>query len=144
MGFSKHLPSMKKLALALMAALLFGCATDPLLTGLPQDWQGKPAADLRAAWGEPTRTISESGGVEVWEYLKAGDFVAPKREDTSFRVGGGGGSAMFGASGGISTVKHDERLSRYENVWRFKIKKGRVTAWYAARMEDGRVIWQDH
>lgn len=135
---------MKTLLYAAVALLFTGCASDPVLTGKPQDWKGKPAADLRAAWGDPTRIIPESGSVEVWEYVKDGDFVAPKREDTSFRLGGGGGSGMFAAAGGISTLKHDERLSRYENIWRYKIKDGKITGWYAARMEDGRIIWQDH
>jgi hypothetical protein len=123
--------------------LIAGCASDPLLTGKPQDWKGRPASQLEMAWGPPTRRIQSSDKIEVWEYVKSGDFVAPKREDTSFRVGGGSGAGMFGASGGITTLKHDERLSRYENIWRFKIKNGKVVGWYAARLEDGRIVWQD-
>lgn len=132
--------------LILICAILTfaGCVSNPLLTGKPQDWKGKLAADLRAALGPPIRIIPESGGTEIWEYVNTGEFVAPKEENTSFRMGGAGGSGMFGASGGINTLTHNERLSRYENVSRFQIKNGRVKRWYAARVEDGRTVWEDH
>lgn len=121
--------------------LLLGCVSDPVMTGKPQHWRGKSADSLRASWGEPTRIIRESERVEVWEYVKSGDFIAPGRERTDFNVGP---KPFGGATGGITTLKQGERISEYENIRRFKIKDGKVTGWYAARMEGGRVVWEDH
>src|SRR5262245_36700912 len=109
--------AMRKLVIVFIGFLLTaGCASNPLLTGKPHDWQGKPATDLKTALGEPTRVIPQSDGTEIWEYVNSGDYVAPKEENTSFRMGGAGGGGMFGASGGINTVSQGPRLSRYENV----------------------------
>lgn len=127
-----------------LTAVLSGCASNPVLTGKPQHWKGRSVAELKAALGEPTRVIAQAKGVEVWEYINGGDFVAPKEENTNFRVGGSGGGALFGAGGGISTVTHGERLSRFENVTRFEIRHGKVKRWYASRVVDGRVVWEDH
>lgn len=136
---------MKKLLVGFcLVAVVTGCASNPVLTGKPQHWKGKSVADLRAALGEPTRVIPQGKGIEVWEYVNAGDFVAPKEENTNFRVGGSGGGPFFGASGGINTVTQGERLSRYENVTRFEIRNGKVRKWYASRLVDGRVVWEDH
>jgi hypothetical protein len=135
---------MKKIYSALAGVLLTGCVSDPVLTGMPQDWQGKNVADLKAAWGDPTRVIAESNGTEVWEYRKSGQFVAPGEENTAFRMGGGGGSGMFGASGGIKTIKQGERQSAYENVARFSVKNGKIKKWYAERFVDGQRVWSDH
>lgn len=126
-----------------IAFLFVGCASNPVLTGKPQDWKGKSASDLEAAWGEPTRVISQSDGTEVWEYVKTGEFVAPENERTSFNVGGGGGSTFFGASGGINTTEQGQRLSQYENIFRFQINNGKVRKWFAARIVDGQTVWSD-
>ena len=134
----------KLVAAACLGLILIGCASDPLMTGLPQDWQGKRAEDLRHTLGEPTRIQTESDGSEVWEYRESGDFVAPGEEHTSFRMGGASGSGMFGAHGGIKTLKSGEREARYENVARFKIRNGKVKAWYAERLVDGERVWSDH
>lgn len=137
---------MKSLFPLLTLSLLVGCATsDPLMTGKPQDWKGKPAADLRAGWGEPTSTIRQSNGDEVWVYHKAGDRVIPKGESTSFAFGGIGTGSTYGASAGFSSEKRPEdRLSHEENVCRFKIRNGKIREWYAARIVDGRTVWEDH
>jgi hypothetical protein len=144
---------MKLLPFASLLALVFaGCASDPLLSGKPQDWQGKPAADLRAAWGEPTKVITQSDG-EYWEYTNGKDYVIPASEDTNFRLGGGSSgynsgtgasSSGFGASGGISKSKSGERVSHVENVARFLIRDGKVKKWSAARIVDGQTVWSDH
>jgi hypothetical protein len=124
--------------------LLGGCVSDPMLTGKPQDWKGKAASDLRAGWGEPTRIIPQTGGVEIWEYTKTGELVAPEQNNTSFNMGGGGGANFFRARGGINTTKHEQRLSQYQNIWRFMIRSGKVKKWSAARIVDGQTVWSDH
>lgn len=136
---------MQRLMLSLLGfVLLAACASNPVLTGKPQDWKGKPAGDLRAVLGKPTRIITQTDGSEIWEYVNSGEFIAPQEENTSFRMGGGSGGGMFGASGGINTVTHGQRLSQYQNITRFQIRKGKVKGWYASRIVDGRVVWEDH
>jgi hypothetical protein len=130
---------MRTKLLPLVVLCLAGCASDPLLTGRAQDWQGKLAADLKTAWGEPTKITRDSTGDEIWEYVQGGDFVAPKEDKTSFNVGVG----SFGGGGGISTRKYDQRLSNYQNISRFRIHNGKIKAWYAARVVDGTVVWHD-
>jgi hypothetical protein len=134
---------MKTLPLLFAVLLLAGCA-NPVMTGKPQHWMHKPAEDLKAVWGQPTRTIPQKDGTEVWEYVKSGDFVAPGEDDTTFGMRGSGGGGGFRASGGAHTTKRGEHPSRYENVWRFMIKNGKVCQWYASRTEDGRIVWEDH
>lgn len=53
------------------------------------------------------------------------------------------GWRCFGAGGGISTKKYDERLSRYENIYRFQVKDGKIRRWFAARVVDGATVWSD-
>lgn len=130
--------------LLLISILLCGCASSvPLLTGKPQDWKGKPADDLRAGWGEPTHVMRESNGDEVWEYREAGNRVIPKGESMSFGFAGIG--SPYGGAGGFSSEKRPEdRVSHEENVCRFKIRDGKIRDWYAARIIDGRTVWEDH
>ena len=135
---------MKRISfVCLLAFVLAGCASDPLLTGKPQDWQGKPAADLRAAWGEPTKVITQSDG-EYWEYSNSGDYLAPAEENMRFNAGGFGSGGGFGASGAVKTTKQGERISRYENIARFLIRDGKVKKWSASRIVDGQTVWSDH
>lgn len=135
---------MKTILAILVVAVLVGCvSSDPLMTGKPQDWQGKPASDLKAALGEPMHVITASNGDEIWEYHKANDVVIPKGENMSFGFAGLGSSA--GGAGGFSSEKRPEdRISRVENLYRFKIRGGKVREWYAARIMDGRIVWEDH
>ena len=127
----------------MVVILLVGCAGDPLMSGKPQDWIGHPASDLRSAWGEPTRIMTESNGAEVWEYHKASDVIIPKGEN--MRLGFSGVGGPYGGSGGFSMEKRpDDRPAKDEQLFRFKIRNGKVNRWYAARMLDGRVIWEDH
>src|SRR5688572_16199344 len=99
-----------------VALLLTGCASNPILSGKPQDWKGKRADEMRAGLGEPTEIKPKADGSEIWIYRKTGEFLAPERGRTNFRMGGGGGSAVFGASGGINTSKRSEQVTDYENV----------------------------
>jgi hypothetical protein len=126
-----------------VCVVFIGCASNPILTGKPQDWVGHLAVDLRGAWGEPTKTTRQSDGAEIWEYSKTGEFVAPKQDNTSFNIGGGGFGGSFGGSGGINTLKYDQRMSHYENVTRFLVKDGKIKRWFAARIEDGKTVWSD-
>lgn len=87
--------------------------------------------------------MPQMDGSEIWEYVYAGEFVSPKQENTSFTMGGAQGSGMFGASGGIQTTEQKERLSKYENRFRFLIEDGEVKDWYAERLVDGRIVWSD-
>ncbi len=134
---------MKSLWMVLISVLLTGCVSDPVLTGKPQHWKGKSASDLKAAWGAPTRIIPESNGTEVWEYHKATDMIIPKGEN--MRLGFGGLGGQFGGSGAFSMEKRPEdRPAREEQVFRFKVRDGKITRWYAARILDGRIVWEDH
>lgn len=135
--------------LFLCALLLAGCAApDPMLTGKPQDWKGRQSSELLSVMGQPTRVIHQSAMVEIWEYKKVGEFVAPKQNNTSFNMGGmstkSGSFGGFGASGGWGTTERGERLSTYENLLRFKVKAGKIVGWSAARFVDGAVVWSDH
>jgi hypothetical protein len=134
---------LKLIAFAL-AAFLIGCATsDPMVTGKPQHWKGKPSLDLRTAWGDPTRVIPQANGDQVWEYSRSGDFTVPKGESMSLGFRGLGGA--YGGSGGFSMEKRPEdRMSREEELYRFKIRKEKIVEWYAARFVDGRKVWEDH
>jgi len=133
---------MKTLAFLLSVITLTGCATsNPLMTGKPQDWMWKPAAELKTALGEPTRVIPQQDGAEIWEYVTKEEFVAPGEEKMTF----GAGKAPFGGiAGGSRTTKRGERASSYVNTWRYLIRDGKVRKWYAERMEDGKVVWSDH
>ena len=134
---------MKRIALLLALLALFGCASDPLVTGKPQDWKGRAAADLRTAMGTPTRIITAANGDEIWEYYLSRDRMIPKGESMNFSFGGLGSTA--GGAGGFASEKRPEdRLSRVEQLRRFKIHKGKVTEWYAANIVDGRTVWEDH
>lgn len=123
---------------------LAACASDPMLTGKPQHWRGKPAAQLRAAWGEPTRIITQTANSEYWEYSRSGKFTAPGQDSTSFNLGAFGSGGFTGASGGINTLKYDSRQAQFENIARFLIKDGKVKKWAAMRLVDGQVVWSDH
>jgi hypothetical protein len=127
-----------------IGVLLIGCASNPILSGKPQDWKGKPSGDMRAALGEPTEVVPQADGSEIWIYRKTGEFLAPAQDRTNFRMGGGGGSGVFGAGGGINTSKRSEQVTDYENLWRFQIKNGKVRRWYAQRYEGGQLVWEDH
>jgi hypothetical protein len=134
----------KTLLFAATLGFLIGCASNPVLTGKPQHWKGKRVEELRAALGIATQIIPQSDGSEIWVYSKRGEFLAPAQERTKFGIMGAGGSSAFGASGGINTVASGERVTDYENVWRFQIKNGKVRKWYAQRLEGGQVVWEDH
>jgi len=123
--------------------LLGACATNPVLSGKPQDWKGRSAEEMRAALGNPTKIIPQKDG-EVWVYSKSGEFVAPAEENMRFSAAGGGGGTFMGASGGVNTTKQPQRQAEYENVWRFLVKGGKVKKWYAQRFVDGQVVWEDH
>jgi hypothetical protein len=127
-----------------MCVAFIGCATDPLMSGKAEDWVGHLGTDLKTSWGEPTNVIRKSDGTEIWEYLQSGDFRSPEQENTSFRLGGLSGGNAFSAGGGINTTKNKEHIGTYQKIFRFSIKAGKIKSWYAARVEDGRVVWEDH
>ena len=129
-------PTKRHLSLFVFA-LLVGCASDPAVTGKPQDWMGHPASDLRASQGEPTKIVHQSNGDEVWEYVNSRGYIVPKGESMSAGLGGG--------VGGFSMEKRPEdRPAEEINLSRFKIRNGKVVEWYASRSVNGRVVWQDH
>ena len=128
-------------AATLVLALLTACTTNPVLSGKPQDWVGHDAGEMRTSLGEPTKIVPQKDGSEVWIYSRTGEFVAPAEENTNFQIGG---NAFTGAGGGINTVKGREHQAEFENVSRFLIKNGRVKQWWAQRLVDGRVVWEDH
>ena len=134
--------AMKSALSVLLVAFLVGCASsDPMVTGKPQDWRGKPAVDLRAAWGDPTRVVTASNGDEIWEYREGADYTIPKGES----IRAGLGSSPSGGAGMFSMEKRPEdRTSRQEQLFRFKIRQGKIIDWYAARFVDGRTVWEDH
>lgn len=41
-------------------------------------------------------------------------------------------------------MKQKERTGSYEKIFRFSIRDGKVKRWYASRIEDGRVVWEDN
>jgi hypothetical protein len=133
---------MKQTFSILLVAFLVSCASpDPMVTGKPQDWKGKASIDLRTALGEPTRIISQSNGDEVWEYRESADYTIPKGES----IRAGLGSSPSGGTGLFSMEKRPEdRTSRQEQLFRFKIRQGKIIEWYAARFADGRKVWEDH
>ena len=93
--------------LSMICIGLVGCGTaDPRITGQPQDWRGKPAADLKQFMGEPERIVSSADGSELWEYQKVNDKVVPKGESTSF-FGGGGNFGLSGAFSSENERAHD-------------------------------------
>lgn len=128
-------------ALVLSILIFSGCASDPLVTGKPQDWVGKPAVDLKKFMGEPQQSITSANGAEVWTYRSAEDRIIPKGESMSFF----GGANTERAAGAFSSEKRPEdRMTKIEHLYRFKVKGGIVTEWYAARIVDGRTVWEDH
>lgn len=136
---------MKRIApILLSCALLAGCASNPVMTGKAEHWVGHLASELRENWGPPTKIVTQAKGIEVWEYSESGDYLSPASQNTSFRFGGFGSGGAIGGGGGISTVQNKEHVGRYQKVFRFEIKQGKVRAWYAARIEDGRVVWEDN
>jgi hypothetical protein len=135
---------MKSLFAAIVLLLFTACASNPVLSGKPQDWKGKGADEMRAALGEPTEIKPQADGSEIWIYRKTGEFLAPAKERTDFRVGGAGDGGAFGARGGINSSKRSEQVTDYENIWRFQIKNGKVRRWYAQRFEGGQLVWEDH
>jgi hypothetical protein len=107
---------MKTLSLAfIVAILLVGCASNPLLTGEPADWVRKPAAELRNSLGEPTRTVVHQDGSQTWEYVTEGEYVREHRSPGHF-----------------------------VNVTRYLVKDGKVRKWFTERIEDGVVVRSDH
>lgn len=134
---------MKQLLLAVLISVV-GCSTpDPMVTGKPQDWRGRPAVDLRTAWGEPTRIIPQSNGDEVWEYRESSDFVIPKGENINLGFGGLGSDR--GGGGAFSMEKRPEdRIGHEVKLYRFKIRAGKIEEWYAARIVNGRTVWEDN
>lgn len=134
---------MKKLMAALAVAFAAGCASDPLMSGKPQDWVGHQSSQLRATMGEPNKVIASTKGAEIWEYVKDKDYVIPRGENMSLGFRGLGGP--YGGSGGFSMDKRpDDRQTHEEQLFRFKIKNGKVTEWYANRTVNGQVVWEDH
>ena len=129
-----------KVAACLALIVFCGCAHDPVITGKPKHWTGKPSADLRAAWGEPTRIMAAGSNGEYWEYSKTGEFHAPAEKRMRFRAGTGFGAA----SGGVTTTQTDARMSRFEDVVRFLVRDGKVRKWSATQLVDGRVVWTKH
>jgi len=130
--------------LALVCAGLLGCATNPVMSGRPQDWRGHSAEEMRAGLGEPTSIKPQTDGSEIWEYRKSGDFVAPAEENMSFRAGGFSNGGFAGANGKVRTLKSGEHEASYENIWRFQFRNGKVRRWSAARLVDGVTVWSDH
>jgi len=98
-----------------------------------------PSAD--DAGGEPSRIVKEANGDEVWIYSKEGDRIIPKGESTSFGFGAMGSGASSTYS---SEQRLDDRLSHEETIWRFKIRNSKIREWGAARLVDGRIVWEDH
>ena len=134
--------SVKATIVILLAVLLVSCASDPMVTGKPQHWKGKPAADLETAWGKPTRVVTASSGDQIWEYYQSGDLLIPKGENMSFGFAGIGAST--GGAGAFSSEKRPEdRVSREVKLFRFKVRDGKIREWYAARTLDGRTVWED-
>ena len=71
------------------------------------------------------------------------DMLVPKGENMSFGFAGIGSSSS-GAGGFSSEKRPEDRISRGETLFRFKIHEGKIKAWYAARILDGRtgqVLW---
>lgn len=124
--------------------LVAGCASNPMLTGKPQHWKGRTTEELLTGLGQPSKVIPQADASEIWVYSRKGDYLAPAEESTKFRMGGGGGESFFGAAGGINTQKQGERVTDYENVWRFLVRKGKVRKWYAQRFVGGQLVWEDH
>src|ERR1700683_4724045 len=101
---------MKKSVFVLAAAILAGCASDPLMTEEAHDWVGHKMDDLIAAVGPPTRTIQQSehnqsnptkakmfegksqGNSTILEYVETGDTTSPKQSNISFGMQGHPGS----------------------------------------------------
>ena len=54
------------------------------------------------------------------------------------------GSSVGGAGGFSSEKRPEDHVSREEQIYRFKIRGGRIVEWYAARIVDGRKVWEDH
>ncbi len=106
--------------------------------------------------GHPTRIIPRPGGAAVWEYITEGNFVSPKEMNTVSVVNGaqwaGGvgskGAATtlggFGATGAATTTEKEQRLSHYQNLWRFAIQNGKITDVYTERSIDGSVVQARH
>jgi hypothetical protein len=138
-------PKMKKLLISCLVCLFAGCATDPIMSGKPQDWQGHQASELRAAWGEPTRIIPSTNEAEVWEYSAAKDVIIPKGENMNLGFGGFRSGSVGGSSGAFSMEKRPEdRPAQEGQLFRFKIRKGKIVEWYANRTVNGHVVWEDH
>jgi hypothetical protein len=133
----------KLLASIFFAALAAGCATsDPVMSGKPQDWVGHEGSELRSVMGEPTRVIPNANGDQVWEYEKSKDFIIPRGENMSLGFAGIGSSA--GGAGGFSMEKRpDDQQSRETQLFRFKIRNGKVVRWYANRAVNGKIVWED-
>ena len=139
--FCCEIPMKINLLLVVSMLALVGCVLrDPLMTGHARDWKGHPSSDLQAIMGVPTRIVPRPNGAEVWEYVQEGEFVAPKEKDTGFSLGGARGFGSFGASGGITTTETGERQSHYRNLWRYGVKNGKITDFYAERSVDGKVV----
>ena len=131
------------LIISLIVLILTGCASDPLMSGKPQDWVGHQATELRGAMGEPARIIPSANGAEIWEFVKDKDYVVPKGENMSFGFGGLGGP--HGGAGAFSMEKRpDDQAAHETKLFRFKIKNGVVSEWYANRVVNGRMVWEDH
>jgi hypothetical protein len=118
---SGPITNMKRIRYAVTCALasalfgLVGCATNPLMTGEPDDWVGHTTTELRAGLGEPNRVVPQADGKEVWEYVSTGTYVRENRSPGT-----------------------------YENLSRYGIKNGIIKSWFFERAEDGRVVEKDH
>lgn len=134
----------KPLLLLTLCAALAGCAGDPIMSHLPQDWMGHSYTQLTANLGEPTKIVAEDNGDKVIEYIKSGEFNADQAAHSRFRFGAGDFGGSISGGGGIDTTTTPAHLASYQNLWRFKIHGGKVAAWYAERREDGKVVWFDH
>jgi uncharacterized protein YcfL len=152
---------MKKFLLVLAAAILAGCASDPMMTGEAHDWIGHKKADLIAALGPPTKVLKQADArqndffvakwfegkpadsVEVLEYDDSGDTMSPKEGKISFGMQGRPGSVV-GAHGGINTEETPAHQSTYLNVTRFEIRNDVVVKWYQSHSVDGVLQWERH
>ena len=72
----------------------------------------------------------------MWEYTEGGGFQSSEKSGASPTTGGD--------DGGPSNNPKRERLGSYQKIFRFGVKNGKVKNWYAARIEDGKVVWEDH
>jgi hypothetical protein len=155
--------TMKKSMLVWAAAIMVGCASDPMMTGEAHDWVGHKMTDLVAALGQPTRTIHQSdynaddpaiarafegkpkGEIIILEYVDTGDAMSPNQGHISFGMHGTDSpNGGFGAHGGINTSETPAHESTYVNITRFEVRDGIVIKWFQSHSVDGVVQWAHH